>query len=124
MFIHDAVLESLSCGDTQIVAKELVKAMKLLEQTDEHTGKTGYDKQFQVQQTVEVISVDNKVLVRYWDKYPLKITKLSGQQLSNIQTKTGAQISYHVRLHDYMLHVTCATTCSGQMEVLSSAPNA
>ena len=40
VFIHDAVLESLSCGDTQIVAKELVKAMKLLEQTDEHTGKT------------------------------------------------------------------------------------
>ena len=45
-------------------------------------------RQFQVQQTVEVISADNKVLVRYWDKYPLKIMKLLGQQLSNIQTKT------------------------------------
>ncbi len=50
IFIHDAVLESLSCGDTQIPAGDLVRAIQRLSEKDAHTGKTGYETQFQVDQ--------------------------------------------------------------------------
>ena len=48
IFIHDAVLESLSCGDTQIQAGDLVKAIQKLREKDEVTQRTGYETQFQV----------------------------------------------------------------------------
>lgn len=48
MFIHDAVLESLSCGDTQILAGDLVVAIQRLREKDEHTQRTGFETQFQV----------------------------------------------------------------------------
>ena len=48
MFIHDAVLESLTCGDTQIPASELSSAIKKLKQSDIETGKTGFETQFHV----------------------------------------------------------------------------
>lgn len=47
-FIHDAVLESLICGETQIPAQNLPKAMKQLESIDPKSGKSGYEVQFEV----------------------------------------------------------------------------
>ena len=48
VFIHDAVLESLTCGDTQIPASELSGAMEKLKQKDSETGRTGFETQFHV----------------------------------------------------------------------------
>jgi hypothetical protein len=48
VFIHDAVLESLSCGDTQIQAGDLVMAIRRLREKDKTTQKTGFETQFQV----------------------------------------------------------------------------
>ena len=48
MFIHDAVLESLICGDTQIPASGLVSAIEKLKQRDSETGRTGFETQFHV----------------------------------------------------------------------------
>ena len=48
MFIHDAVLESLTCGDTQFPASGLTGAIKKLKQMDSETGKTGFETQFHV----------------------------------------------------------------------------
>ena len=48
MFIHDAVLESLTCGDTQIPASGLVGAIEKLKQKDSETGSTGFETQFHV----------------------------------------------------------------------------
>lgn len=46
--IHDAVLESLICGETQIPAQNLPDAMKQLDSIDEKHGKSGYEVQFGV----------------------------------------------------------------------------
>ena len=51
VFIHDAVLESLTCGDTQIPASGLSGAIKKLKQKDRETGKTGFETQFHVSYT-------------------------------------------------------------------------
>ena len=48
MFIHDAVLESLTCGDTQIPASGLSGAIEKLKEKDRETGKTGFETQFHV----------------------------------------------------------------------------
>ena len=48
VFIHDAVLESLTCGDTQIPASGLAGAVKKLKQKDRVTGRTGFETQFHV----------------------------------------------------------------------------
>ena len=48
-FIHDAVLETLICGDTQIPSSDLHRALGKLKKVDKHTaGMTGFEKQFQV----------------------------------------------------------------------------
>ena len=48
-FIHDAVLETLICGDTQIPSSDLLRALDKLKKVDKHfNGKTGFEKQFQV----------------------------------------------------------------------------
>ena len=46
MFLHDAVLESLTCGDTQISAGNLRTAMKRLGKVQSQTS--GYDHEFKV----------------------------------------------------------------------------
>ncbi|CAI8018482.1 Receptor-type tyrosine-protein phosphatase epsilon [Geodia barretti] len=51
-FIHDAVLESLICGETQIPAQNLPKVMGQLASTDSKHGKTGYEVQFGVLEQV------------------------------------------------------------------------
>ena len=48
VFIHDAVLESLTCGDTQIPASGLAGAIEKLKQKDSETGMTGFETQFHV----------------------------------------------------------------------------
>ena len=48
MFIHDAVLEALICGETQIPAQLLPDTVKQLDSCDQQSGKTGYEIQFEV----------------------------------------------------------------------------
>ena len=45
-FIHDAVLEALICGDTQIPASEFHQAIEKLNEANER--KTGLERQFEV----------------------------------------------------------------------------
>ena len=49
IFIHDAILESVTCGDTQIVAGDLRDALEKL-QMGAQSGPTGLVSQFQVNQ--------------------------------------------------------------------------
>ena len=54
MFIHDAVLETLTCGDTQIPASDLRGALNKLKKVDKALdghGITGFKKQFEVCKT-------------------------------------------------------------------------
>ena len=50
VFIHDAVLESVTCGDTQISAVNLRVEIKKLNEFDSKSSKTGYENQFKVWQ--------------------------------------------------------------------------
>ena len=51
MFIHDAVLESLTCEDTQIPASGLSGAIEKLKEKNTETGMTGFETQFHVYHT-------------------------------------------------------------------------
>ena len=50
MFLHDAVLEALMCGDTSIAApvKDAKEKVAELAKVDPKTGKTGFETQFEV----------------------------------------------------------------------------
>ena len=48
MFIHDAILESITCGNTQVSAADLQRIVIKLKQRDPHTKLTGYEQQFKV----------------------------------------------------------------------------
>ena len=48
IFIHDVVLESVTCGDTQVSAKDLKIVIKRLGNKDQITGKTQFEAQFEV----------------------------------------------------------------------------
>ena len=47
-FIHDVVLESVTCGDTQISARDLKSVILTLKTRDRMTGKTHFEAQFEV----------------------------------------------------------------------------
>ena len=46
IFIHDAILEAVTCGDTQIEASDLRRATQTLSKQDPQTQLTGYENQF------------------------------------------------------------------------------
>lgn len=48
MFIHDAMLESITCGNTQINVTNLQKVVNKLKQRDEVTNLTGFEQQLEV----------------------------------------------------------------------------
>lgn len=48
MFIHDAVLESLVCGNTQIPADDFRTTFEALKQTQPDTNESGFQAQFNV----------------------------------------------------------------------------
>ena len=48
MFIHDAMLESITCGNTQINVTNLQKVVNKLKQRDEVTNLTGFEQQLKV----------------------------------------------------------------------------
>ena len=55
-FIHDAVLETLICGDTHIPSSDLLQALDKLKKVDKHTaGMTGLEKQFQVSSVLYIM---------------------------------------------------------------------
>ena len=54
MFLHDAILESVTCGDTQVTAADLRMMIKKYERVDPLTGLTGFQSQFQVSHTFKL----------------------------------------------------------------------
>ncbi len=47
-FIHDAVLEGISCGETQIPASSFKRALTKLADKNNEKDVTGFEKQFEV----------------------------------------------------------------------------
>lgn len=48
MFIHDAILESITCGNTQINVTNLQKMVNKLKQKDKVTSLSGFEQQLKV----------------------------------------------------------------------------
>ena len=48
MFIHDAILEKVRCGDTQVSATDLRQVLKKMQKMDPSTHKTMLQEQFEV----------------------------------------------------------------------------
>ena len=48
IFIHDVILESIICGDTEISAGKMGPAITKLRKRDRTTGKTQFEAQFEV----------------------------------------------------------------------------
>ncbi|XP_065904176.1 receptor-type tyrosine-protein phosphatase alpha-like [Dysidea avara] len=48
IFIHDAVLEFITCGDTSIEAPNVMRAMAKLKSKDRMTGLTGYEQELKI----------------------------------------------------------------------------
>ena len=48
IFIHDVILESVMCGDTQVKSCDLRPSIRRLTDKDVQTGKTGFETQFEV----------------------------------------------------------------------------
>ena len=47
-FIHDVILESVTCGDTQINSGDLRSTMIRMKRANKNTGKTTFEIQFEV----------------------------------------------------------------------------
>ena len=71
IFIHDAILESVTCGDTQIDAGNLRTSLDKLLQNDQ-PGRTEMDIQFAVGTSIVMQYFSNTILTiqhsRYWIK--------------------------------------------------------
>ena len=58
IFIHDAILESVTCGGTEIEAGDLRKRLAQLKTKDE-SGRTGLDLQFAVRLLFITVNTNN-----------------------------------------------------------------
>ena len=50
MFIHDALCDYITCGDTSVPAHELKAVIATFERVDQSTGRTGFQEQFAVRE--------------------------------------------------------------------------
>ena len=56
MFIHDALCDYITCGDTSVPANELKAVIETFERVDQSTGRTGFQEQFAVREIDNVWS--------------------------------------------------------------------
>ena len=65
MFVHDAVLDSLTCGNTQIPASSMKKAIARLARSDPVMAQSGYTTQFQVRSTFIRVGGGNSASLKW-----------------------------------------------------------
>ena len=75
MYLHDALQEYITCGDTSIPAEKIRAVTLTLQKVSEH--KSGYQKQFEVRPTCSV----------YSDVIALSIQMLPTQLLEEVSIK-------------------------------------
>ena len=68
MFIHDAILETVTCGDTQVNAANLRVTLIKMEVKNQHTQRTNLQDQFEVCNTFMISCCYMCVII---DKYKL-----------------------------------------------------
>ena len=64
-FIHDAILESIVCGKTQVNSGELRSMIEIMKMINPATEKTQFQTQFEVKMTL-ISSTKNHTLFNYY----------------------------------------------------------
>ena len=62
MFLHDVILESLLCGNTEVSCEMFSKEMNELKQKDRKTGKSGLELQFEVQHLLNKFCICTRLI--------------------------------------------------------------
>ena len=57
MFIHDAILENVVCGDTQVSADNLRTALRKMEAKNPNTHKSPLQEQFEVRVSMCILTL-------------------------------------------------------------------
>lgn len=57
VFVHDAVLEALLSGKTEVFSQDLRAYVESLKQTDQDTDQNGFEKQFRVCSVIVVVEM-------------------------------------------------------------------
>ena len=65
IFIHDVILESVMCGDTQVSSGDLRSAVTRLTNKDDCTGKTGFETQFEVMYALLHCCLYHRMLINF-----------------------------------------------------------
>ena len=109
MFVHDAILEALTCGDTQIDTKKKIKEMN---EFNPQTHLTEFETQFRVC----TARSEEKTLfycypsTRCWKRCPLNQMRSVGARLSNIPPRIAVTSTYLVCDH-YVWCIYIASMC-------------
>ena len=89
-FIHEALLETIMCGDTSLPVKSLTQHVIELGRVDPVTGKSGFLTQFQVKKRTTLVDVMTihvySLYCRHWSR-PLRVMRsLIAQLLKYLTT--------------------------------------
>lgn len=79
IFVHDALLEAVICGDTEITVKDLARQIKSLQQVNPESGKTLLHEEFEVPFVSRLFSF---LIHFYFDVRPTSIHELLGSDMS------------------------------------------
>ena len=97
IFIHDAILEALTCGDTQIDAGVFSKKIKEMSYHNSESHLTEYENQFRVSITIiATVYVFFQIPYRYLRRYHLNHGRYHRTKLFEILPKTVTTTTFPV----------------------------
>ena len=99
IFIHDAILESVTCGDTQISATNLRTRIAKMNRNDSKNQPHGFQYQFKVCMIRVVItsnSYSQFFSCRFWSRFLLTLKRFTVVGHSTAQTETAVTNFYLV----------------------------
>ena len=107
MFIHDAILESVTCGDTQIAATNLRMKLVRMKRYDNKNESHGFQYQVKVYLNVGVMWYGVVTLdylsCRFWSRFLPTLKRFTAQKLKATQRGIAVKSSFLVS--------SCATRC-------------
>ena len=109
MFVHDAILEALTCGDTQIDTNIFKKKIKEMNEFNPHTHlkhSSGYVQHALKRKPCSIVIP----LTRCWKMCPLNQMRSVGARLSNIPPRIAVTSIYLVCDH-YVWCIYIASMC-------------
>ena len=95
IFIHDAILEAVTCGDTQISASNLRRSIQKLSYSDPETNYIGFESQFKAYISVVASSAVTLNAQQCINKYTMLICTCIIILYIHMRTHTQTHIYMH-----------------------------